>query len=257
MLYLKKVLFVCTILILSLSCSKGEKKIMATYDDGRPFIIEYTKEKNGKTIKTYEEHYYKNGKIRLEGRFNGEKRSGTWKFYYEDGTLFAQADFSKVKEGMLWRVYFNKDSLLVDDKDKLLNIAFSKEGTPVSITVKRGAREIFYRFFNSFRLMERVFLKGNIPQGEAISWHENGNVNSIHYYQDGLQDSTYVVYAESGQRILTGQYKRGIKIGKWEFFSSEGVPLGYEIYDMDGTQLSITDNQGLKYYTTPPTQNNK
>ncbi len=254
MLKLKKILFLCGITLICFACSKGERKVVAKYDDGKPFIVEYVKNKDGKETRTYEEHYYQNGKKRLEGKIENNLRSGIWKFYYEDGNLFAKADFSNSKEGKQWEIYAEKDSLLVKKTDKLLSIALSNEGTPVSIRLKRDKIEIFYRFFNSFKPMERVFLKGNIPQGEAMSWYENGSINSIHYYVDGMQDSIYTVYAENGQKIINGQFKKGTKVGKWEYFSSEGRPLGYDIYDMDGTKLSKVDNQGLKYSTKPKTE---
>ncbi len=251
MLRLKKILFLCGISLICFSCSKGDKKIVATYDDGKPFIVQYVKTKDGKEIKTYEEHYYENGHLRLEGKLENDRRSGVWKFYFDDGNLFAQADFSNTKEGKQWEIHYDKDSLLVKKTDQLLSIALSNEGTPVSLRIKRDKSEIFYRFFNSFKPMERVSLKGNIPQGEAMSWYENGNINSIHYYVDGMQDSTYVVYAESGSKIVSGQFKKGVKVGKWEYFSSEGRPLGYDIFDVDGTKLIKEDNQGLKYSTKP------
>ncbi len=249
--YYTKILLLIGISLVAFSCSKGEKKVVASYDNGKPFIVEYYKKHKGKDTKTYELHYYSNGKIRLEGKFKNNKKSGVWKYYFEDGTLFAQTDYTQMQEGSLWQVYLNKDSLLVDKNDKLLAIAFSDEQTPVSIRVKRNEGEVFLRFFNSFKLMERVNLKGNIPHGQAMSWFEDGNLNSIHFYYDGHQDSTYVVYAQNGQRILSGQYNKGIKIGKWEYYNENGKPLGYEIYDTDGNKLSSIDNQGLKYHTSP------
>ncbi len=255
MINLKQTAFICLISLIMFSCSKGEKKVVASYEDGKPFIVEYLKTKDGKKVKTYEEHFYNNGKLRLEGKFDNKNKSGIWKYYFEDGTLFAQADYSKNKNGEDWQILFDKDSVLINKSDKIIAIAFSNEGTPVSVRIKKDdKREVFYRFFNSFKIMERVNLKGNIPQGEAMSWHENGNINSIHYYIDGMQDSTYTVYAENGQKIISGKFNKGNRIGKWEYFSSEGKPLGYEIYDIDGTKLSKQDNQGLTYSTTPPSK---
>ncbi|MBR1774032.1 MAG: hypothetical protein IJ759_00750 [Bacteroidales bacterium] len=257
MLQLKKIAFIVGIALIMFSCSKGEKKVLSAYEDGKPYIVVYVKNQDGKEIRTYEEHFYNNGKTRVKGSYSKGEKNGTWKYYFEDGTLFAQTDYSNSKEGEKWQVYFDKDSLLVNKTDQLLNIAFSPEGTPVSMRIKNSKNEVFLRFFESFKLMERVSLKGNVPQGEAMSWYENGNINSIHFYTDGLQDSSYTVYAESGQKILSGTYKKGTKVGKWEYFSSDGKPLGYEIFDIDGTRLSFQDNQGLRYSTTPPSQDLK
>ena len=36
---------------------------------------------------------------------------------------------------------------------------------------------------------------------------------------------------------MSGQYNKGIKVGKWEYYLSDGSPSGIEIYDTDGTKL--------------------
>lgn len=230
-------------------CSEGEKNIVASYEDGQPFIVTYSKKINGVPTEVYQKNYYQNGNLRAEGKRNGKNRDGKWSFYKENGQLFADADFSGKQEGENWHVYFDKDSVLINPSDKIITVAISSEGTPVSFKIQRSKNEIFYRFFNSFNIMERVHMSGNILQGQSISWFENGNINSVHYYKDGLQDSTYTVYAENGQKIISGQYSRSVKVGKWEFFSSSGQPLGTEIYDENGVKLVSRDNQGLQYFT--------
>lgn len=201
---------------------------------------------DGKEVKVYEEHYYPDGKKRCYGACKDDKRTGIWKFNYEDGTLFAQADFTNRREGQSWQIKYNKDSLLVDKQDTIVKIAFADEGTPVYLTVRHQGQETFYRFFNSFKLMKKVSLKGNIPNGEAISWFENGKINSIHYYKDGYQDSTYTVYAENGQEIISGQYLMDKKVGKWQYHSSTGADLGIEVYDVDGTKLISRKDEGIQ-----------
>ncbi|MBQ7985231.1 MAG: hypothetical protein IJ250_06310 [Bacteroidales bacterium] len=245
---LKKVILIILTAAVFGACSKGEKRIVAKYDNGNPYIACFYKKQGGKEIRTYQEHYYPDGKIRAKGKCEGEKRKGVWKFYYQDGSEFARVDFSERKEGTSWQVRYDKDSLLVKKTDVLTSVAFSNEGTPVSLRIEKDGQEIFYRFFNSFKLMERITIKGNVPQGEALSWYENGNINSVHYYVDGLQDSLYTVYSESGQKLLSGKYSKGVKVGKWEYFSSEGKPLGVEYYDSDGTILKERERPGLTYY---------
>lgn len=245
---LKEILLSLILVSLLASCSKGEKKIISKYDDGTPFVVQYFKTIKGAKTKVYEEHYYPNGKKRLQGAFKNDKKSGKWVFFFEDGSSFAQADFTKSINGDHWQFRFSKDSVLVNKNDAITSIAFSNEQTPVSVKVKRGKGEIFYRFFNSFKIMMRVPLKGNIPNGEAMSWFENGNINSILYYKDGMQDSTYTVYADNGQKIQFGHYNQGIRVGKWEYYSSNGSPLGIEVYDVDGTLLVPREDPNIKVF---------
>lgn len=230
--------------VLFLACSKGEKKVLSSYDNGQEKVVAYYKD--GK--KVYQEVYYENGKLRSEGDFDDSVRTGKWCFYFEDGKTFAKADFSKEMRGEQWQVYKDDGEKIVNPKDTITDMAFSPEGTLVSVAVKvKGNEKITYRFFNSFHLMTLVHLKGNVPQGKALSWHENGQLNSEVYYLDGMKDSTYVVYSESGQKMISGQYDKDVKIGKWEFFDSQGSPLGIEIYDKDGTILKENENTGLRF----------
>lgn len=238
---------ILTLLIFTLlSCSKGEKKIEKKFSNGEPEIVAYYKQNK----KVYEEHFYENGKLRSEGDFNGKVRSGQWTFYFDDGKVFAKADFSKKKEGESWQIYKHEGDKLIGKSDKITAMSFSPEGTLVDITIKDpkdNKKEIYYRFFNSFKLRMQITLVGNMYQGQALSWHENGKINSEVFYVDGLEDSTYISYADNGQTMEKGQYKKGVKVGKWEHFNSEGKPLGVEIYDKDGTLLRETNTQGLRF----------
>lgn len=245
---ISKILMFAVIALVCISCSKGRKVIVSTYDNGKPCLVYYMKKINGVDTKVYEQRYYPNDQLRSEGKCKGDKRLGTWKFYFKNGDLFAKTDFTNKKEGESWEVWRNKNEKIVDKKDKLRTIAFSNEGTLVSIKIeKNNDNEIFYRFFNSFNLFEKWNLKGNIPNGEAISWFENGNINSIHHYKYGLQDNTYIVYAENGQKIISGQYNKGVKVGKWEYFNSNGQVSGSEIYDANGVRLTQKQDNNLIY----------
>lgn len=242
-----KILTLTIIVLICFSCSKGKKVIIGKFDNGKPSIVYYMKDINGKNTKVYEEKYYPNEKLRSEGKCMGSKRLGVWKFFFDNGDLFAQADFSNRREGEKWEIWKDKNERLVNQKDTVLSIAFSNEGTPVSIKIKQNGKELYYRFFNSFKLMEKWQLKGNIPNGEAKAWFEDGDINSVHYYKDGLQDSIYIVYSENGQKIISGQYNKGKKIGKWEYFSSNGQPAGIEVYDVDGQKLLNRQDNNLIY----------
>ncbi|MBQ9253360.1 MAG: hypothetical protein IJ180_01140 [Bacteroidales bacterium] len=249
-----KQLTIIVIMILSTvflsSCSKGEKRIVSKFSNDKPAIVHYIK--NGK--KVFEERFYPNGQMRSEGKWDGKNRTGVWKYYFDDGVVFAKVDFTDMKDGKDWQIWQGKNNKLVDKNDVINSMAFSNEGTLVTINIKKGDGEVFYRFFNSFKLMERVYLKGNIPQGESMTWWENGNINSEAFYKDGMQDSTYTVYAENGQKIILGHYTKGVKTGKWEYFAQNGQPQGIEIYDMDGTKLKDDKNDGLIYHRKPITQ---
>ncbi|MBR1769489.1 MAG: hypothetical protein IJ748_03435 [Bacteroidales bacterium] len=241
---MKKLFFCVFIAIFSvflLSCSKGDKKIVSKYSDGTPQLVDYYK--GGKRV--FQERYYSDGKLRSKGPYADSVRTGEWKFFFDNGKIFAKADFSDKREGRMWQVYKESGEQLIDKTDKIISMSFSPEETLVDVTLQRGGKEVFYRFFESFRLMVEQNLVGNVPQGRSLTWYENGKLNSEAYYRDGFEDSVHITYAETGQKMMIGHYKNGVKVGKWEFFNSEGKPMGTEIYDSDGKILKENENSGL------------
>jgi antitoxin component YwqK of YwqJK toxin-antitoxin module len=229
-------IWILGICFLMLSCSKEE--IIEKYDNGEAKLVYLFKEDNGKKIKTKEIHYYDNKQKRLEGEFDKEgEKTGRWDFYFSTGSKFASADFTGSEIGKGWEVYDNKGKQIVFPEDKIDFLHFAKDNGLCDIKIKKAEGETFYKFFEDFTICQKINTRGNIQQGESISWYENGQINSIHYYKDGMQDSIYQVFTKEGSTLIKGQYKMGKKIGKWEYYLSDGTPQGIEIYDIDGTLL--------------------
>ena len=224
------------IFFLLLSCTKEE--IVEKYDNGEAKLVHYYKEENGKKIKVKEIRYYDNKQKRSEGEFDKEgNKIGEWTFYFSTGNKFATADFTGSETGKGWIVYDNKGKEIVSSQDKILSLHFAEDNGLCDIQARKSKGEVFYKFFEDFSICQKVNTIGNIPQGESMSWYENGQINSIHYYKDGMQDSIYQVFTKEGGTLIKGQYKMGKKIGKWEYYLSDGTPQGIEIYDVDGTLL--------------------
>lgn len=230
-------LFALSLATVCILCSCSEKVVVEKYENGKSKLIAVMKKKDGVKVKVGEERLYENGKTRHKGGLVSDKRTGTWKFYFENGKLFSKADFTNSPMGENWTVYDTAGEEIVSSKDRVMEIHFASDGGLCDIKVKRGEGEVFYKFFESFKPCIISNMKGNIPNGETTSWFENGKLNSFYYYKDGIQDSSYKVYTETGGLLLSGQYKMGVKVGKWEYFLSDGTPAGIEIYDMDGALL--------------------
>ncbi len=231
-------LTILPILICLMSCGGKEEQWVEQYENGKPKLIYIYEVRNRESlVQTGEERLYENGKTRHKGGGNADTRTGVWNFYFENGEKFAQADFTNSQMGEKWRVFDSSGNALVTPKDKVLDLHFAADGGLCDITVRKGDKEIFYKFFESFKINIISHRKGNIPNGETTSWFENGKLNSYYYYKDGIQDSIYKVYTENGSLLCSGQYSKGVKVGKWEYFLSNGTPAGIEIYDIDGTLL--------------------
>lgn len=223
--------------MLFLSCSTKQEEIVEKYENGNPKTIYIYKTDKKQRIKTAEERLYENGKRRMYGKYDNDKRTGKWEFRFSNGELFAQADFTNSPSGSEWEVYNASGEKLVTKNDKVLELHFAEDGGLCDIKIKKGDGEIFYKFFESFKPCIVSEMKGNIPNGQTTSWFENGQINSSYNYKDGMQDKEYKVYTEEGKTLIKGQYDIGRKVGKWEYFLSDGSPAGTEIYDVDGTLL--------------------
>lgn len=244
---LSKIIVLFLIIIIGSSCSKGDKEIVSYYENQKPKLIYYYKTENGIKAKVFEQMYYENGKLKYEGAFKNNNKSGEWKFFFEDGKKFALCDFTKNQNGDNWQVYKFDNTILVSEKDKVKNIAFFSEGGLALIRVGDKNIEKEYKFFPSFKLMEQRSYKGNILNGQASSYYENGNINSMNFFKDGMQDSIFVLYFENGSTQVKGLYKMDNKIGKWEFFKEDGSVDGEEVYSEDGSIIKARDT-GMKYY---------
>ena len=55
--------------------------------------------------------FYKNGKLKREGRLKNGKNDGLWKGYYENGELMEEGNFKIGKKVGSWK-YYNQDGQL-------------------------------------------------------------------------------------------------------------------------------------------------
>ena len=238
---MKKQLFIRFLAVITtvilFSCSKGEEEIISTYDNKTPRLVFYTKNIEGKKTLVYQRMFYPSGKVRFEGEIKNDQKYGEWKYFFESGKLFAKTDFTLNKAGELWEVFTENKEPLVLKTDTLITAALTSDHELVSINVRRQNIGQMYRFYESFKVREKWVMKGNILNGQSTAYFENGNIQSIHHYVDGLQDSSYVVFSDNGSKLYSGQYNKGIKIGKWDFYNPDGTLLRSEMYDNNGNKL--------------------
>jgi antitoxin component YwqK of YwqJK toxin-antitoxin module len=54
---------------------------------------------------------------------------------------------------------------------------------------------------------------------KATYFFENGQVQQEGYFVDGKLDGIWVSYNEAGDKIASGEFASGVKVGKWFFWS--------------------------------------
>jgi antitoxin component YwqK of YwqJK toxin-antitoxin module len=222
--------------MLIVSCSGEKQEILSTYQDGKPKRVHYLKTIEGKSVAVYEKMFYNNGKLRIEGALKNDAKTGKWTFYFENGQVFATADFTMDEAGRNWRVFSTDKKSLVTAEDTLITVALNPDNELVGISVRNGAKGKMFRFYPSWKVKETWSLVNNVLNGKAAAFFEDGKPQSIHYYADGKKDSVFAVYTENGTILYNGQYKDGVKTGKWEFFSADGA-VQTKVYDQNGNLI--------------------
>lgn len=81
--------------------------------------------------------------------------------------------------------------------------------------------------------MEGMMVAGN-RTGPWLSYFANGGIRSRANYVEGLEDGPTEVFHPNGMPYYTGQYARGIPIGKWVFFDEKGAEVKQVAYDSTG-----------------------
>ncbi|MDD2191968.1 MAG: hypothetical protein PHO12_05450 [Bacteroidales bacterium] len=232
---LSKTIVIFLTILMTSSCTNGKKEVISYYENGNPKLVYYIKKDGEMKNKVAEKMYYENGKLKYEGNFENNERTGKWTYYFENGNKFSQANYTNSKSGEDIEVYKVDKTKIVGKKDKIEEVTFYPDGALAAIKIKYDGFEKEYKFFPSFKLLEERTTKGNLLNGESLSFFENGNINSRNYFKDGMQDSIYVLYYENGSTQIKGSFKMDERVGKWEFFKEDGTLDGEEVYSDDGS----------------------
>ena len=119
--------FQILLVLFMVSChDKTTEKVVAYYDNGQPYIVQYV---NSKGIAIREVHYYEDGVVNMEGGMKDGNREGEWKsyfpsgriqsvgifkdglrtgkatVYYENGNLYMEGDYKEGKHCGKWTFY--------------------------------------------------------------------------------------------------------------------------------------------------------
>ncbi len=141
-------------------------------------------------IDTLFKEYYDGGeKLKFEGRIHKENIIGTWKTYYESGRIKSSVNYKEGKiEGETFFYY--------DDENK---------------TIRAEA------FFEEDQLT-----------GNYFEFYENGAQKAKLQYSKGVADDEAWFYYPNGKLKIEGNYKNGLKHGKWVYFNEKGKAIGKE-----------------------------
>jgi len=198
-------------------------------------IIDEAGNRNGKW-----KDLYANGKIKAEGQYLNNRRSGMWKFYNTSERIEQTGSFNSGRPDGNWKWYYEDGSLLREEeyfqgrRDGLCT-EYSVSGEVIqqgeySDDEKNGAWKYMSGdlteqgryiiglkdgIWRSYYPDEKIKFKGNFiqgnPQGKQIYYYENGKIKEEQYFQMGIREKTWKKYDEEGMPVLVITYKSNVE----------------------------------------------
>jgi antitoxin component YwqK of YwqJK toxin-antitoxin module len=106
--FLNSGLALITIFIILSACSHLDKKVVKTFENGKPEKIQYFDDKK-QMVK--EEEFYPSGQKHYMGGFLDGQRNGLWVFWFENGKIWSEGHFDKGIRTGLAKVYHDNGKL--------------------------------------------------------------------------------------------------------------------------------------------------
>lgn len=81
----------------------------------------------------------------------------------------------------------------------------------------------------------------------ATYFFENGNIQQQGFFENGKLEGVWVAFDEQGNKISMGEYNKGVKTGKWFFWTQEnqGV-VSNNLLEVDYSQNKIAEIKNWK-----------
>ncbi len=133
-------------------------------------------------------------KLKAEGRIMKGRKNGMWRYYYESGNTWA--------------------TLLYEDGDPT------------------GKALLYYDEEDGKTKAQAEFEDEEI-NGSYLEYYSNGKSKLRIEYNEGKPDGEAVFYYDSGNIKIEGQYKEGLKEGKWKHYSEVGDLMDKEKWKKD------------------------
>jgi antitoxin component YwqK of YwqJK toxin-antitoxin module len=93
----------------------------------------------------------------------------------------------------------------------------------------------------------------NLYNGKYEEYFDNGNVKTVMFLKNGEQDSITTLYFDDGKINEIRSFKDGLMHGKWETFNAKGQKLAEAWYlnDKKDGLWRIWDENGVLRYVMP------
>jgi antitoxin component YwqK of YwqJK toxin-antitoxin module len=186
---------------------------------------------------------YADGKIKAEGAYTDNRRTGLWKFYNTGSRVEQTGSFNNGRPDGLWTWYYDDGSVLREEdyfqgqRDGQYT-EYSPSGEVIaSGQYSDGEKNGEWKFKSGDLTEEGRYIIG-LKDGQWKSYYESGKLKFRGSYVQGNPDKQHLYYYESGKVKEEQYYQMGIRQRTWKKFDEEGVPVLVITYK-DDTETSI------------------
>lgn len=184
--------------------------------------------------------YYPDGKVKADGQYANNRRTGVWKFYNSSGRIEQTGSYNNGRPDGLWTWYYSDGSILREEEyfQGLRDGMFTEYSQTGDIIAQGqytdGEKNGSWKYKTGDNLEEGKYIiglrdglwkayypdgsirfKGNYVQGNPDGWltyyYEDGRTKEEQYYQMGIRQKTWKKYNEEGMIFLTIAYKDDVE----------------------------------------------
>ncbi len=91
---------------------------------------------------------------------------------------------------------------------------------------------------NIGKLTQTITLKEGKPNGKTTLFHKNGTIKEERFYKNGLRDSLWTTWSETGVKLAKASFLNDLKDGNWIIWDEKGVKR-YDMYYRNGEKVGI------------------
>jgi len=172
--------------------------------------------------------YYKNKRVRYQGKFNHGKEIGVFKYFSAANSEYPIVIKEYNPDNSIAEVRFYRPDGLLESKGKM-------DGK------NRVGKWLFYHEDGKAIMSEENYNNGKL-NGEYKTFYNSGKSTEIAYYRDGLLDSVYRKYSIKGHLYQHFTYKEGKLNGKAVYYSRKTGALTTKGAFKDNVRIGIWEN---------------
>lgn len=225
-----QLLLVAAVIAVMAGCQRHHERVVSTWSDGSPHIVQTLRGDESNGVKVGERHYYENGQLQCDKCYSDQgRRDGTWRYYYPDGTLFAEAAFdARHQNGKGWTMYHTDGTIYATDSMEVLDLGDMEN--PSTVLFHHDSTTTLRQFFSDGAIRSEGAMRNGRREGLWRFYFANGLPQVEATYLHGREQGAYTVYRESGIPYYRGQYVDGRRVGTWELYNEEGTLTSTQDY---------------------------